>query len=140
MASRSTDHQPAAPVSPRQHWRAWLIAVRKWQRRWDALRAQPLPPLPAGLEALRILAVFWQTYHNAERTLLTERPAFPEVCQGMRCEARTRRGTPCQRLDIDSLGGRCKLHGGASTGPRSIEGKLRSAQNGRRRRPPPAPR
>ena len=38
--------------------------------------------------------------------------------QGQRSEARTRRGTPCQR-PARLLVGRCKLHGGASTGPRT---------------------
>jgi hypothetical protein len=37
--------------------------------------------------------------------------------QGIRCEARTRRGTLCQRPARLPVG-RCKLHGGASTGSR----------------------
>ncbi|MDG1504995.1 MAG: HGGxSTG domain-containing protein [Planktomarina sp.] len=45
--------------------------------------------------------------------------------QGIRCEARTRRGTPCQR-PARLLVGRCKLHGGASTGPRTKNGLARS--------------
>ena len=46
--------------------------------------------------------------------------------QGMRCEARTRRGTPCQRPGNKS-NGRCKLHGGRGTGPRTEEGVARLA-------------
>ena len=43
---------------------------------------------------------------------------------GTRCLAKTRRGTLCQN---PAIGGRtrCKLHGGRSTGPKSIEGKAR---------------
>lgn len=41
--------------------------------------------------------------------------------QGTRCEARTRRGTLCQRPG-NKINGRCKLHGGRSTGPRTEEG------------------
>ena len=41
--------------------------------------------------------------------------------QGQRCEARTRRGTLCQRPG-NKINGRCKLHGGRSTGPRTEEG------------------
>ena len=41
--------------------------------------------------------------------------------QGRRCEARTRRGTLCQRPGTKQ-NGRCKLHGGRSTGPRTEEG------------------
>ena len=41
--------------------------------------------------------------------------------QGTICEARTRRGTPCQRPG-NKINGRCKLHGGRSTGPRTEDG------------------
>ena len=44
--------------------------------------------------------------------------------QGQRCEAKTRRGTPCQRPARLPVG-RCKLHGGASTGPRTKDGLAR---------------
>ena len=46
--------------------------------------------------------------------------------QGTRCEARTRRGTPCQRPG-NKINGRCKLHGGRSTGPRTEDGVARLA-------------
>ena len=44
--------------------------------------------------------------------------------QGTRCEARTRRGTPCQRPG-NKINGRCKLHGGRSTGPKTVDGLAR---------------
>ena len=37
---------------------------------------------------------------------------------GKRCLAKTRRGTECQRPAI-TTSGRCRLHGGRSTGPRT---------------------
>ena len=43
---------------------------------------------------------------------------FPEECRDMRCGARTRAGTPCKRRDLYGSG-RCRLHGGLSTGPKS---------------------
>ena len=43
---------------------------------------------------------------------------------GQRCDAHTRKGTPCQRPARLPVG-RCKLHGGASTGPRTEEGRAR---------------
>ena len=46
--------------------------------------------------------------------------------QGHRCEARTRRGTLCQRPG-NKISGRCKLHGGRSTGPSTEEGVARLA-------------
>ena len=56
---------------------------------------------------------------------------------GKRCLAKTRRGTPCQNPAIKGPG-RCKLHGGKSTGPRAPEGKARTiaarTKHGRRSR------
>ena len=46
--------------------------------------------------------------------------------QGQRCEARTRKGTVCQRPG-NKTNGRCKLHGGRSTGPKTAEGVARLA-------------
>ena len=46
--------------------------------------------------------------------------------QGIRCMARTRRGTLCQRPGTKK-NGRCKLHGGRSTGPKTGEGLARLA-------------
>ena len=46
------------------------------------------------------------------------RPPIDPDFQDLRCGAKTRAGTPCKRRDLwDS--GRCKLHGGMSTGPQS---------------------
>jgi len=44
------------------------------------------------------------------------------------CGAKTRSGTLCQRKDL-LKGRRCRLHGGLSTGPKTLEGKRRSALN-----------
>jgi hypothetical protein len=42
--------------------------------------------------------------------------------------ARTRRGTLCQRPG-NKINGRCKLHGGRSTGPRTEQGIARLAES-----------
>ena len=47
-------------------------------------------------------------------------------CPSIRCGARTRRGTACQKPSIKGKT-RCRLHGGLSTGPRTAEGKARIA-------------
>lgn len=46
---------------------------------------------------------------------------------GERCGAMTRRKTSCMCKALAN--GRCKLHGGLSTGPKSPEGKNKSAAN-----------
>ncbi|THD09779.1 hypothetical protein B1806_10185 [Metallibacterium scheffleri] len=43
------------------------------------------------------------------------------------CNARTKSGRPCRALKL--RGGRCKWHGGLSTGPRTAEGKARCTTN-----------
>ena len=67
-------------------------------------------------------------------------PPYPDECRGLECGARTRKGTPCRQLSLYVNNGRCKFHGGMSTGPRTKRGKKRSARNGllpkRRKRSP----
>ena len=46
--------------------------------------------------------------------------------QGQRCGAKTRRGTPCQRL-ANKLTAHRRLHGGASLGPRTQQGRAKIA-------------
>lgn len=58
---------------------------------------------------------------------------FPDECRELRCGARTRAGTPCKRTDL-YRSGRCKFHGGMSTGPRTADGKAASARNAVTRR------
>ena len=45
---------------------------------------------------------------------------------GQRCGAKTRQGTPCQR-PANLRNGKCRLHGGASSGPRTKEGRAKIA-------------
>lgn len=44
------------------------------------------------------------------------------------CGAKTKRGTPCQCKPLKPHG-RCKFHGGASTGPRTEAGKEAARRN-----------
>src|SRR5271165_7289445 len=43
-----------------------------------------------------------------------------DFSQAARCGAKNRRGTPCQCPAMPN--GRCRLHGGLSTGPKTAEG------------------
>ena len=49
---------------------------------------------------------------------------FGSAWPGVRCLANTRKGSPCQR-PAKLPAGRCRVHGGASTGPRTEEGIAR---------------
>ncbi|WP_275957929.1 HGGxSTG domain-containing protein [Pseudomonas sp. dw_358] len=56
----------------------------------------------------------------AERSYQHPPPAFPSLpdeLHGLTCGAKTRAGEPCKRRDL-YISGRCKLHGGLSTGPK----------------------
>ena len=46
---------------------------------------------------------------------------------GQRCGAKTRKGTACKR-PASKRNGRCRVHGGASTGPRTEEGRARISE------------
>src|SRR6516164_8363123 len=70
--------------------------------------------------------------YAAARALMHERamlwPAALEAAkQSLQCGAKTRAGTPCKRKGIGK-GGRCIKHAGASTGPRTPEGRARISQ------------
>jgi hypothetical protein len=60
------------------------------------------------------------TPHEKRRGWLRHGNSPGDFSLAPRCEARTRRGTPCQCPAMRN--GRCRLHGGLSTGPRTAEG------------------
>ncbi len=74
------------------------------------------------------------TPHEQRRGWLRHGNPPGDFSRAPRCEARTRRGTPCQCPAMRN--GRCRLHGGLSTGPKTAEGVERirraSTTHGRR--------
>lgn len=83
----------------------------------------------------------WKMYCKEHRRIAAEwnkrgyrypDPEFPPISDALRdlrCGARTKStGEPCKRKDIYS-NGRCKFHGGLSTGPKTAIGKQKSSQN-----------
>jgi len=85
------------------------------------LEPEPVTPAPAtSAEPMNA---------NESKPRLAPRP-FNPIPSNKVCGARTKRGTLCQSRDL-YRSGRCKNHGGMSTGPRSAEGKARVAMNGR---------
>ena len=51
---------------------------------------------------------------------------FGAYWPGQQCGAMTRRSTPCQR-PANKRNGRCRLHGGQSSGPKTAEGRAKIA-------------
>lgn len=60
-----------------------------------------------------------RAYLRAQNHFKLRMPSLGELCL-----AKTRRGTPCQARALPS--GRCRFHGGLSTGPKTPAGKARA--------------
>ncbi|SPX61931.1 Uncharacterised protein [Legionella feeleii] len=71
-------------------------------------------------------------------SLMANDPRLPRKERGT-CNATTRRGTPCQAPPVwdknkdKPVNGRCKLHGGKSTGPKTEAGREAIRESNRRR-------
>ena len=83
-------------------------------------------------------------YFNRELTEWPNEPNLPRKERGT-CGAKTRKGTPCQAPRVwnkatdKARNGRCKMHGGLSTGPKTEAGRQAirdsvGASNRRRRK------
>ena len=74
--------------------------------------------MPSKPHAARAVGRGWLRNNN--------RPGNPD--NAPRCGARTRSGTPCKGPAMAN--GRCRMHGGPSTGPRTPEGieRIRSSR------------
>jgi hypothetical protein len=64
--------------------------------------------------------------HDKRRGKLRNGNPSGDFSKAPRCGARNRRGTPCQCPAM--WNGRCRLHGGLSTGPKTHEGLERIRQ------------
>jgi hypothetical protein len=74
---------------------------------------------------------FWKIHREAFAKRL-KLPPIPDKLFDLRCGAKTRAGTPCKQRTL-FYNGRCKLHGGLSSGPKTAEGKTIAAANGRKK-------
>lgn len=61
--------------------------------------------------------------HDPRRGRLRHGNAGGDLAAVRRCGARTRQGGACQQPAMGN--GRCRLHGGKSTGPRTVKGQER---------------
>ena len=80
----------------RKRWKRYWKGVAVIQADWDELGSHYPPPKCAP---------------------------FPDELRGLTCGAKTRAGTPCKRRDLHGSG-RCKFHGGLSTGPKRTKPEL----------------
>lgn len=62
-------------------------------------------------ELRKLWRKYWKAFNRGARD------SMPPELHDLRCGAKTRAGTPCKRRDL-YLSGRCRLHGGLSTGPK----------------------
>ena len=61
-----------------------------------------------------------ETPHDKRRGTLRNGNPSGDLSKAKRCGARNRRGMPCACPAMAN--GRCRLHGGLSTGPKTLEG------------------
>ncbi|WP_366557084.1 HGGxSTG domain-containing protein [Novosphingobium sp. PASSN1] len=76
----------------------------------------------------RILFRQWWTKASAAEAAGQYVPSFPRYLRGLTCGARKKNGERCGSTTL-CANGRCKFHGGASTGPRTAEGRERALRN-----------
>lgn len=70
----------------------------------------------------------WAAQANAAEAAGRYVPSFPAYLRGLTCGAIKRNGVPCGSTTL-CANGRCKFHGGASTGPRTAEGRAKALEN-----------
>ncbi len=73
----------------------------------------------------RLLRFQGLPFHVRQKELA---PSLPIECVGLTCGAKTKAGSSCKETKL-LAGGRCRNHGGLSTGPRTLQGKHASALN-----------
>ena len=101
---------------------AMFAAISARQREVEE-RAALLPP-----DEKRTLFRRWAERANAAEAAGKYVPAFPRYLRGLTCGAIKKNGQPC-RMKTLGANGRCKFHGGASTGPRTPEGSAKALEN-----------
>lgn len=105
-------------------WGTLVARMEPELLRRQAVARGPRPSTPelrakwrAFYGKLERIAQDWEASGNPGDPPANLLPTMPPELIGMTCGAKTRAGTPCKRRDL-GRSGRCKLHGGRSTGPR----------------------
>lgn len=108
--------------------------------RADARHGLPVEPSPEWIAQARAQAAerrqAWKA-EKARRWQAGQAKARPAKAERPSCGARTRAGGPCKAKALWLAGstaprnGRCRMHGGLSTGPRTAEGRAKCSQAAR---------
>ena len=101
---------------------ALFDAIYARQREWDKQDAL-LPD-----DEKRVHFRRWVARANEAEAAGRYVPSFPRYLRGLTCGAIRKNGKACGMTTLGA-NGRCKFHGGASTGPRTPEGRERALEN-----------
>jgi hypothetical protein len=132
-------------------WAVFLLRHKgliKGRRRGECLEyrttlAKDMAPIPKSMTAVRLRQGFELSTvlegSIADACVKPNPMGTPRLRQGVNCSvipagpcgAKTRTGTPCKQKTV-YWNGRCKFHGGLSTGPTTAAGKEQARINGRR--------
>lgn len=104
-------------------------AVRYWEAKASVDLRGHAPRLILTALGVQIETRFgyFETITRARGWLLVFAAQNRAAPKRARCGARTRKGTPCRAKALPGKT-RCKFHGGASTGPKTPEGRERIAE------------
>jgi len=110
--------------------------LRDFWKEWDRVAALRRQIVSNEDLAERRALFFVDTGKIPPPLILPKFPEFPPECEGMTCGAKAKStGEPCKSEQL-YRNGRCKFHGGRSTGPKSLAGKLAALENLRLGREP----
>jgi hypothetical protein len=98
--------------------RLWMARQRQFEER---AKVQPD-------DVKRILFRHWWAKASEAEAAGWYVPSCPSYLRGLTCGAIKKSGLACGSTTL-CANGRCKFHGGASTGPRTAEGRAKALEN-----------
>ena len=111
-----------------RHYKVVSEALAMFAAIYDRQRAMAERAALLPDDEKRILFRQWAARASEAETAGKYAPMFPRYLRGLSCGAIKKNGKTCGMTTLGA-NGRCKFHGGASTGPRTPEGRARALQN-----------
>ena len=103
--------------------------LKAYWAEYDRVKALRRQILEAAREDDEARFEFFCDHGYAPPVIFPDYPPFPPECENMACGAKAKStGLPCKSTIIFK-NGRCRYHGGLSTGPKSPAGKLAALGN-----------